>query len=506
MAGNPPLATNPIIWSDVPDIAIIRVGDTYYMASTTMHMKPGLPIMRSKDLVNWEMVSYAHQTLADSESFRLENGRNEYSRGSWAPSLRYHNGIFYATTHSFSTEETYVFSTDDIENGPWKKTVITPAIHDQTLFFDDDGRVYMVYSVGDIRLIELKPDVSGIKPGATSQVIIPNAGRVAAEDLSLGAEGSHLVKHEGKYYLFNITWPRGGMRTAIVHRATNLLGPWEGRVVLQDRGIAQGSIIDTPDGRWYAYKFRDYGAVGRIPYLIPMEWVDGWPVFGTNGVVPDTLDIEVKNINASGIVATDEFNRRRNDNSLPLVWQWNHNPDNNLWSLTQRRGHLRLTTGRVDNHVLQARNTLTQRTFGPESAALTAINVRNMKDGDYAGLLLLQARYGFVGVKRENGTLSVVMGSNESGQSLELATVPINQHRVYLKIECDFENRADRAYFYYSLNGRNWVRIGPPLQMVYTLEHFMGARFGLFNFATQATGGFVDFDYYRVRDVITAGR
>ncbi|HSV87480.1 MAG TPA: glycoside hydrolase 43 family protein [Bacteroidales bacterium] len=503
---NQPQATNPIIWADVPDPAIIRVGDTYYMASTTMHMKPGLPIMRSKDLVNWEIVSYAYQILADSESFRLENGKNEYSRGTWAPSLRYHNGTFYASTHSFSTGETYIFSTTDIESGKWKKTAFTPAHHDQSLFFDDDGRVYMIYAGGNIRIVELLPDVSGIKPGGLNQIIIPNAGLVAASDLMLHAEGSHMLKHDGKYYVFNITWPRGGMRTAIVHRAANLTGPWEGRVILQDRGIAQGSVIQTPDGRWYAYKFRDYGAVGRIPYLIPMKWVDGWPVLGTNGVVPDKLDIAVKNINASGIVATDEFSRRLGDNSLPLAWQWNHNPDPNFWSLSQRRGFLRLTTGRVDDNVLQARNTLTQRTFGPESSVMTAIEITNMKDGDYAGLMLLQARYGFVGVKRENGALSIVKVSNESGKTVELANVPINQYRVYLKIECDFKNRADRAYFYYSIDDRTWVPIGPPLQMEYTLEHFMGARFGLFNFATQAPGGFVDFAFYRVSDVITVGR
>ena len=488
----------------MPDMAIIRVGDTYYMASTTMHMKPGLPIMRSKDLVNWEIVSYAYQILADSESFRLENGKNEYSRGTWAPSLRYHNGTFYASTHSFSTWQTYIFSTNDIESGQWRRTTIPTAFHDHSLFFDDDGRVYMIHAGGNIRIIELMPDVSGIRPGGLDQIIIPNAGHIVSTDLILHAEGSQMIKHEGKYYVFNITWPRGGMRTAIVHRATNLTGPWEGRVILQDRGIAQGSVVQTPDGRWYAYKFRDYGAVGRIPYLIPVSWIDGWPVLGRNRVAPDVLDIEVKNINASGIVATDEFNRNQNDPSLPLAWQWNHNPDNTRWSLTQRVGYLRLTTGRIDNNVVQARNTLTQRTFGPESFATTAIEVGNMKDGDYAGLLLLQGRYGFVGVERENGAFSIVMVSNESGIPVKLATVPISQNRVYLRIECDFKNRIDRAYFYYSFNGRNWVRIGPHLQMVYTLEHFMGARFGLFNFATESAGGFVDFDFYRISDVISA--
>ena len=160
----------------------------------------------------------------------------------------------------------------------------------------------------------------------------------------------------------------GGMRTVVVHRSDNLTGPYEGRVVLQDRGIAQGCIIDTPEGNWYAYLFRDYGAVGRMPYIVPMKWENGWPVLGVDGVVPDTLDIKVANINAAGIVASDEFDRKEGDREMPLAWQWNHNPDHNFWSL--------LTVGlfQVNNrqgclNVTESKNILTQRTFGPTSSA-----------------------------------------------------------------------------------------------------------------------------------------
>ena len=130
----------------------------------------------------------------------------------------------------------------------------------------------------------------------------------------LPAEGSQMVKHNGYYYIFNITWPPNDMRTVIVHRAKDIRGPYEGKVVLRDRGIAQGSIIDTPEGDWYAYMFRDYGSVGRIPYLMPMKWVNEWPVLGEDGVVPDELDIEVNNqLGAWGIVSSDEFNRIAGD-------------------------------------------------------------------------------------------------------------------------------------------------------------------------------------------------
>ncbi|MCA1745412.1 MAG: glycoside hydrolase 43 family protein, partial [Bacteroidales bacterium] len=384
---------NPLIYADVPDIAMVRVGDTYYMSSTTMHMSPGLPIMKSTDLVNWQLVSYAYDTLTDNEKLRLENGENAYGAGSWASSIRYHNEVFYVTTFSSTSGKTHVYTATDVENGPWKASEFSPMLHDHTLFFDDDGRVYMLYGGGDIRLVELKEDLSGIKPGSVEQVIVENAGAVAAERLMLHAEGSQLVKHNGQYYLFNITWPENDMRTVIVHRSDQITGPYEGRVALKDRGIAQGSIIDTPEGDWYAYLFRDYGALGRIPYLVPMVWEDGWPVLGVDGKVPDHLDLPANRRDWSGIVTSDEFKRTKSDDSLPLAWQWNHNPDDRFWSLNQRKGYLRLTTGRVDTEVLQARNMLTQRAMGPKSSASAKLDVSQMKNGDCAGLIALQKKY-----------------------------------------------------------------------------------------------------------------
>jgi beta-xylosidase len=186
-----------------------------------------------------------------------------------------------------------------------------------------------------------------------------------------------------------------------------------------------------------------------------------------------------------------------------LAWQWNHNPDNRYWSIGERRGHLRLTTGRMDREVIQARNTLTQRTFGPVSSAATKIEVAHMKDGDYAGLIALQRKYGFVGVKMEDDSRSIVMVSTQFNRPEEVESVPLKQKTVYLKIDCDFRDRTDKAYFYYSLDGKTWTKVGAVLQMAYTLPHFMGYRFGLFNFATKTPGGFVDFDFFRVSDEIT---
>jgi beta-xylosidase len=495
-------ATNPIIFSDVPDMSMLRVGDTYYMSSTTMHMSPGVPIMKSKDLVNWKIVNYAYDTLANVDAMNLVNGKSTYGRGSWASSIRYHKGVFYISTFAQTTGKTYIYTTKDIEKGPWVRHSFNPSYHDNSLFFDDDGSVYLIYGSGKLHLVELKADLSGIKEG-TDRVIIENAS-APAEPIMLPAEGSQLFKVKGKYYLFNISWPRGGMRTVIVHRADKITGPWEGKIAFQNQGVAQGGIIDTPDGRWFAYLFQDHGAVGRIPCLVPMKWEDEWPVIGIDGKMPETLDLPASKGLIQGIVNNDEFTREKGEPALPLVWQWNHNPDNKLWSVTERKGYLRLKTGRIDSLFLKSRNTLTQRTFGPVCSGITKVDVSNLKDGDYAGLCVLQRKFGQVGVKVKAGAKCIFMVSNETDKPTELQSVPLSQNTVYLKIECDFTNKTDRANFFYSLDGKTWTIVGGSLKMEYTLmEHFMGYRFGLFNYSTKQPGGFADFDYFHISDTIS---
>ncbi|WP_426338199.1 family 43 glycosylhydrolase [Pseudoduganella sp. S-14] len=495
-------AHNPLIWADVPDIAVIRVGKTYYMSSTTMHMSPGLPIMKSTDLVNWSMASYAYQTLADDEAFRLENGNNAYGAGSWASSLRYHDGVFHASTFAPTAGgRTHIYTTRDPERGPWKETNFAPAMHDHSLFFDD-GRAYMVWGCNRIMLTELKPDLSGIKPGGVNKPIIEQVNALfGADQGGLCGEGSQLSKINGRYYLFNIASPKTRWaRSVIVHRADAIDGPYEGRIMLDDRGIAQGGLVDTPEGKWYAYLFRDNGAVGRIPYLVPVTWKDGWPVLGQDGEVPMTLDIPAGAqgaSGASGIVASDEFDRLPGAPALPLAWQWNHNPEPRNWSLTTRPGYMSFVTSRIDSSLLEARNTLTQRTFGPDSFATTSIDVSGMKDGDWAGLSAFQKEYGFVGVKMSGGAKSLVMVSADSGQAEEIASIPLSGNSVHLKAETEFQPAPEVARFSYSLDGKSWISIGRPSRLAYTFPHFMGYRYALFFYSTKSAGGRVDFDNYR---------
>ncbi len=483
----------PNIWADVPDMSIIRVGKTYYMSSTTMHLNPGVPIMKSDDLLHWKVINYAHQALdANSDALNLV-GKNAYSKGTWASSIRHKNGVFYVTSFSYTTNKTYIWVTTDIENGPWQQITLDTLYHDASLFFDDDGRSYLVYGHDDIKIIELNPDLFGTKSGGLSQTIIEDAATVAGDDFILKAEGTQIQKINGWYYISNICWPRGKPRTQIIHRSRSIAGPYEGKVVFQNQGIAQGEYISSPDGDWYLYAFKDSGAVGRIPYLVPVDWRDGWPEVSNRS---KTLSLPYKKANVRGLIRDDSFNKPE----LDIVWQWNHNPIDSGWSLQKRSGYLRLTTQKVVNNIFEAPNTLTQRMFGPQSSAIIKLEFNEMKNGDYAGLAALQDDYGMVGITKENGQFSVLMINNQNGDHQVIERATLNQTNVWLRVDADFKKQLDLAQFYYSLDGEHWQKIGNKLQMKYKLTHFMGYRFALFNYATQDKNGYVDIDFFELKD------
>ena len=517
--------TNPVIFADVPDIDIIRVDDAFYMVSTTMHLSPGCPVMKSYDLVNWEIVNYVFDTLEDSDKLALRNGENNYGKGQWATTLRYNDGVYYAGFTSFSTGKTYIYHTDDIENGKWDRFVYDECFHDMSLLFDDDGKVYLIYGGGEIWCVELEKDLSAVKPG-TKRKLINNAGLVKG----CLAEGSHVYKLNGYYYIFIITWPPNSKRTQLCYRSEALDGEWERKVIIRDNmgfrndGAAQGGIVDDKDGNWYCFVFQDHGAVGRTPVVSTMTWEDGWPVVGVNGKVPTTDKIPIAGHEKKGIVTSDEFINSQivrsyhsfadtpeeagesdyNGSNLGLEWQWNHNPDNRLWSLTEREGYLRLRTVDVCGTVANARNTISQRTFGPECGAYIKLDVSEMKEGDVAGFAAFAEKYGYVAVKIEDGKKYIVTvwydDNDDVEKEFETERVEITENEVYLRVDCDYKNATDKAYFYYSLDGENWTKIGNTLKMNYYGLHFMGYRYAIFNFPTKQSGGYVDVDYFRVEN------
>ncbi|MEY8515514.1 family 43 glycosylhydrolase [Lachnospiraceae bacterium 29-84] len=315
---------NPVVYSDVPDIDMIRVGDTYYMISTTMHLSPGCPVMKSTDLVNWEIVNYVFDRLGTDDAMSLRNGKNMYGNGQWASSLQYHDGTYYVAFNSNTTGTAYIFTTKDIERGSWKKTTLNGAFHDMALFFDDaSGKAYILYGGTQIRCAELEADLSSVKKETEIILFDSNADgeKVNAnkQGFILGYEGTHIMKKDGYYYVFNICWPNGAGRTEVCHRSKTFpTTQWENEVILQasfqnngvNAGVAQGGVIDTADGKWYGFMFQDHGAVGRVPVLTDCTWKNGWPMLGKDGdgkTVEAVMQLPVAGSEAKSIVKSDEF-------------------------------------------------------------------------------------------------------------------------------------------------------------------------------------------------------
>lgn len=485
---------DPIIYTDIPDPDVIRVGDTFYMTSTTMYFSPGCPIMKSKDLVNWQIVNYVYDVLEDTDEFNLANGKNAYGRGTWASSLRYNNGTFCVLFMSFTSGKSYIYRTTDIENGKWQRQTFSTIFYDSSLLFDDDGKVYVVSaSDGKIYLTELTSDLTKIKSDGAKNKLIASTELTAG----LKGEGAHVQKINGKYYIFIIAWPQNSMRTQYCFRSDKIEGPYEKKIVLQNEGAAQGCIVDSKDGAWYGFVFRDMGPVGRAPVLVPVSWQEDWPILGTNGKVPHKMQKPLGNLSKTSVVSSDEFDSEK----IKLEYQWNHNPNNSSWSLTQRKGFLRLTNGIISKEFTQTRNMLTVRTCGYICSGVTKVDTSKMKDGDIAGLAALQAKYGYIAVKKEGSKKFIVnICCYESGSDTytekEENRIELSQDEIYLKEHFNFAQ--NKVSFSYSLDGKNFKPFGAQLSMVYSLKHFTGYRFALFNSATKAAGGYVDFDFLHI--------
>ena len=507
-AGDVEPTPNPILWADVPDPDVIRVGDTYYMVSTTMHLMPGAPVMRSKDLTHWEIEGYIFDRLVDSPKYDLKEG-TVYGRGQWATSLKYHKGKFYALfapNEAGAMGDTYICSAEKVE-GPWTIVSRMRHFHDATLFFDDDDRVYVVYGTGE--MVELKSDLSDVVEGSYKRIF------QREEDERGLLEGSRVIKHNGKYYLLMIShvFAPGHHRREVCYRADDIRGPYEKAVILEsDFGgfpyVGQGTIVDTPDGDWYGIIFQDRGGVGRVITAMPCRWLDGWPMLGDEeGRVPERMRPVVSGQPETRIVTSDDFSAQK----LDLCWQWNHNPIDKAWSLTEREGWLRLRTSRVVDNLYLAPNTLSQRMTGPVCSAEVKLDVSHLKNGDCAGMAAFNGHSGVLTVKREGKKLTLTMSEQqvnltdkekavESVDVTERESVTIDPRKascLYLRIEGDFNVGRDMASFYYSYDGMEWHKLGPDYKMRFDYRRlFMGTRFALFCYATKAAGGFVDIDAF----------
>ena len=497
---------NPIVKSDYPDPDVIRVADTYYMISTTMHFMPGGVILRSYDLVNWEIASYIFDHLDDSPAERLELESSNYAGGMWAGTLRYHEGTFYAAFVSHYAQKTYLFKTKDV-CGEWQKQEMGGYFHDCSLLFDGDKK-YVVYGNKTIYLTEMNDDLTAPKEGGIHKVIIEDK-----TGAPLGYEGSHIYKLNGKYYIFFINWPseEPARRTESCFVSDNVDGPYEGKVVFCDdrnyfnQGVAQGGIVDTPNGKWYSVMFQDSGAVGRMPILVPITFEDDFPVFGINGKTPENFRVTSSRpyYRYEPLYTSDDFVR---DESLPLEknfalqWQWNHQPDYSLISMS-KEGGLTIKTNKLVTNLTYAKNTLTQRTMFPKCEAEVTIDASNLKNGDRAGLCILQGDYGYLAVMKEAGSYYLIkvvrhntIPSTKIGASLDffpgdtVSQIRLPEPKVTLCLKANFENMSDSLDFYYLSDGK-FVKVGATHDLKFRLDHFTGARFGLFVFSTSEVGG-----------------
>ena len=505
--------SNPLFYEEFEDPDIIRVGEDYYLAGTTMHMNPAVQIMHSKDLVNWELAGYCLERLDLGPAFRLEGG-NVYGRGIWAPCIRFHDGMFYIFSN-VNGVGLQVFRSRSIQ-GPWERNQL-PGRHDLSVLFDDDGKIYLISGNGSPYPIEeLTQDLKDFVPGVRHQLV----GRMG--------EGHHLYKINGKYV--DVSAIPGGPVDQMVAVADSIEGPWKIERMVQgeslgvtastpsraqpnDRGLwlHQGGIVDTPSGEWWSVIMSDHGSAGRMVALVPITWEDNFPLIGLPGnlrkapntwLKPNTGHVQEPK---PAFIHDDDFDSGK----LNPLWQWNHVPDDNKWSLTEKPGVLRLHSLTASNF-WSARNSLCQRPPGPESIMTVELDSSGLKTGDNAGLALLSTPYAGIGVVKSTSgaTLQFFRGSAGLRRGGAAAATNINivvrepenpPSHVWLRVACNFD--TDEAIFSWSADGRQFTPLGPAFVMTFQLTTFQGVRPALFNFNNSGeAGGYADFDNYVVEE------
>lgn len=512
--------TNPLFYDEFSDPDIIRVGDDYYLAGTTMHTVPGLVILHSKDLVNWENVSYCFDRFDfQDDQFWLKNHKEIYGQGIWAPCIRYANGQFYIYSN-INGKGLQCYTSKDI-HGPWTHHNMQGNIYDLSVLFDDDGKIYAIHGYGEVKCTELKPDMSG-PIEFTERVIIPNGSAVG--------EGHHMYKINGMYYLISTDYRPNG-RT-LCSRAKSIWGPYENCVITADEtfgyhaapltqvqgrivpdgtkfgipevdkdatactNIHQGGIVQTQKGDWWALLMMDFHSIGRTVTLAPITWKDGWPMLGLEGNLGRAPRTWIKPDIDTQVTPHAPYQRNENFDGAQLgrVWQWNHNPEENMWSLS--KGRLRLKTMPAEQ-LMWARNSLTQRVIGPVSNVTVELYPKNMKDGDVAGLGNINVPCSWIGI--------VCDGKSQILRCFEQAindTIDVQlekTEKIWLRLVGHYDDNS--AHYEYSLDGKEFKQMGREMPLSYQLISFQGSRAALFAFNVKGNnGGYAEFDNFIVEE------
>jgi len=534
--------TNPLFYDEFSDPDILRVGDDYYLAGTTMHAVPGLVILHSKDLVNWENISYCFDRFDfDDDAFSLKNHQEIYGQGVWAPAIRYANGQFYVFTN-INGKGLQCYTSKDI-HGPWEHHNMQGRIYDLSVLFDDDGKIYAIHGYGEVKCTELKPDMSG-PIEETERTIIPEGNGVG--------EGHHIYKINGMYYLISTDYLPNG-RT-LCSRSKSIWGPYETRVITADetygyhaasltqvpRGTKyrigedgtkfslgpldknatacsnahQGGIVQAKDGKWWALFMQDFHSIGRTVCLMPMTWEDGWPMVGLKGNLgraprtwfkPDFSRKEERGMRNeitphAPYDRSDDFDYSPSSKTLKPIWQWNHNPDDKMWSL--KGGRLRLQSMPAEQ-LMWARNTLTQRVIGPKSIATVELYIKGMKDGDVAGLGNINVPCSWIGIVKDGKDLTLQCFEQLTNDTTVLkpqtSILKPQTSRIWLRCIGDYDN--DQAQYAYSTDGVTFQTLGRMMPLSYQLISFQGSRHALFAFNHKGLkGGYAEFDNFVVSE------
>ena len=483
---------NPVLPADFSDLDCIRVGDDYYAITSTFQYSPGMAVLHSNDLVNWNITAHAVEDIRQISPEMNGDRMNRYGRGIWAGSIRYYKGKFYVL---FGTPDEGFFTTQ-AENpaGKWSPLInILPEAgwDDCSAIWDDDGKAYFIGTLFKDRLYEtyifdMAPDCSSIDFDSKKLV---NKGD--------GREASKLIK-VGQWYYLIYSRTGSGSRYVVAKRAESMQGPWSGEKQLTALNIEsnqpnQGGIIEGPDGKWYF--FTHHGKSdweGRAASLLPLTWIDGWPVPGKAG--EDGLGYMVwsgkmpEQGGSKQEIYRDDFNSA----SLHANWEWNHYPRDDRWSLSERKGWLRLKAVKPlrDTDFQKIPNVLTQRIYRTNHSEVTVkIDTRQMEEGQTAGLCHYARRYAYIGIARMDGFTKIVFDENGEFKTKEITNAGDIWFRSVWSL--DGLNR-----FSYSTNGKNFYDFGNPYP--FTWGNYRGTRVGLFTFNREEKG-FVDIDYFEYR-------
>jgi beta-xylosidase len=509
---------NPVLHADYSDPDAVRVGEDYWMVSSSFSHVPGLPVLHSKDLVNWTLVAHALPRLVPEESFRTP----QHGKGVWAPALRYHAGKFriYYPDPDFGI---YLVTATD-PRGPWSPPVLVQAgkgLIDPCPLWDDDGKVWLIHGWAKSRsginnvLTLLRLDAAGTRVEEDLGVVINGDKLPGYQTL----EGPKLYQRNGWYYVFA---PAGGVAGGwqSVFRARDIRGPYEDRIVLDQgkspvNGPHQGALVDTLAGEWWFLHFQDKGAYGRVVHLQPVVWKNDWPVIGDdpdgdgkgqpvlvhrkpNGGPALLSRQSTATADAAGPITAPATSDEFDSPALGLQWQWQANPGEDWFSLTANPGSLRLFAqpGPKPGNLYDAPNLLLQKFPAPEFAVTTRLEFTPQADGDSAGLIVFGYDYAWLGLKRVQGAPALVLASRHEAVKGEPQAESVVLEKpagpVWLRVTV---RDGGKCRFSFSLDGKIFTPVGES-EFTATVGRWVGAKVGLF--AAGAPGASADFAWFHV--------